>query len=155
MASQEDIDRTVEFIKVIKDRFSPENFKQAFDTEDKDGSGFLEVGELKTVCANILKQLFPEEEGFDPDSQEGIEQIEDMVKKILEDFDVNGDGKIELVEFKKIMLLLLISLMPKLAQFENEEFEEFVKAAKANNSLPKDLIPLANEILRAVHKYDF
>jgi len=79
-----------EFLVASLDRkilLSNERLEAAFKTIDKDGSGQLELGELKEI--------------FNPGNQKQIS--EHVWKELLKDVDVNSDGKISLEEFREVM----------------------------------------------------
>lgn len=65
-----------------------QDIKEAFDSIDTDGSGYLDVEELITA----MKAL-------------GLDNGKDDVNRILEDMDKNKDGKISYEEFLKLLTI--------------------------------------------------
>jgi Ca2+-binding EF-hand superfamily protein len=80
-------------LSILKDTFSKKVFseykgmKQAFKVADKDGSGFLDKSEFKT----LLK------------SQLNLTATDDEINSLLDLFDTNGDGKLAYHEFVKCL----------------------------------------------------
>jgi len=70
---------------------SKDRLESAFKMFDKDGSGYLEIDEIKAI--------------FNPGGQRNIDEKvwEDLIREV----DPNGDGKISLNEFKDMMMKLL------------------------------------------------
>jgi calcium-dependent protein kinase len=68
-----------------------ENLKMAFAAFDKDGSGILSHDEIKTALGLI----------------ESSEEDEKIIKNIIAEIDINGDGDISYQEFKELMVKVL------------------------------------------------
>ena len=64
--------------------------ESAFKTFDIDGSG--------TICLNELKQIFEKDARLADDNE---------WKTLMQEADTNGDGEIDLVEFKDLMLKII------------------------------------------------
>lgn len=150
MATDKELEKFNSCLNIIKQRFLPAQFKEAFIMEDKDKSGFLEPNEIKKIVKDILNQLFPEGKDFDFNSEEGQQMLDDKVNAILKQFDENGDKKLEFIEFKKLMLLVLIEMIPKLFGYEHEKFLELAREGKDRKKIAKENIPICNELIKAI-----
>jgi len=71
------------------DTLDLDEVRELFATYDKDGSGYLDLGEL----AGFLKDMY-----------RGREPTDDEVKDAFRCFDVNGDGKVSWPEFRDAMM---------------------------------------------------
>jgi len=69
---------------------SKDRLESVFQMFDKDGSGFLEISELKEI--------------FNPSGQKVID--DKVWDSLIKEVDENSDGKISLVEFKDMMMKL-------------------------------------------------
>jgi len=69
---------------------SKERLESVFQMFDKDGSGFLEISELKEI--------------FNPSGQKVID--DKVWDSLVKEVDENSDGKISLIEFKDMMMKL-------------------------------------------------
>jgi len=79
-----------DFLKVLKNRSKPSNqedqIKEAFKVFDKSNSGLIEINELKHVLTTLGEKLSAEE-----------------VDGVLKEADQDGDGKISLNDFLRVM----------------------------------------------------
>jgi calcium-dependent protein kinase len=83
-----------EFIRCtinLEDVLTEKNLKLAFNSYDKDGSGYLDIDEIKTALGIL-------------DSDNVNMQI---IQNIINSIDENGDGEISFNEFKELMLRVL------------------------------------------------
>jgi len=80
----------IDFIKLynsrLKDTESEDDIKEAFGLFDKDSDGFITKEEFAKALLSINEKLSEEE-------------IEDIIKEA----DADGDGKISIVEFRRLM----------------------------------------------------
>ena len=79
---EEFISATINLDMLLSDKY----LHLAFDSYDKDGSQLLSVDEIKKALGII--------EGED----------NDVIKRIIKEIDLNGDGEISFDEFKQLML---------------------------------------------------
>jgi len=77
---------TVLINKVDEDK-KEENLLQAFHIFDKDGDGFISVGELKDFFHNLGEMTLNDED----------------IREMISAADMNGDGKLDYQEFKRMM----------------------------------------------------
>jgi calcium-dependent protein kinase len=107
------------YFKFFKDSFSEEEFEELIKNLDQDGSGYIEYEEFlrATISMETLlseKNLQIAFDFYDTDksgklSREEIKAIlgnygsEEIVKKIMETVDLNGDGEINYEEFKEMI----------------------------------------------------
>mmetsp|Transcript_21067 Transcript_21067/g.21848 ORF Transcript_21067/g.21848 Transcript_21067/m.21848 type:complete len:217 (+) Transcript_21067:2-652(+) len=85
-----------EFIRCtinLEEVLTEKNLKMAFNSYDKDGSGFLDIDEIKTALGIL-----------DSDNV-NMQLIQNIIKSI----DDNGDGEISFPEFRELMLRVLSS----------------------------------------------
>uniref|UniRef100_A0A3Q7IWR4 EF-hand domain-containing protein n=2 Tax=Solanum lycopersicum TaxID=4081 RepID=A0A3Q7IWR4_SOLLC len=71
------------------DEDEDEDMQEAFNVFDQNGDGFITVDELKSVLGSL-----------------GLKQggnVEDC-KKMINNVDVDGDGRIDFMEFKRMMM---------------------------------------------------
>jgi len=83
---------------------SQAKLEAAFKLFDKNGDGYLTVDELKEFFNP--EQLTKKQPDPEKETEEEISE-EDMWKELMQEVDVNGDGKISLKEFKDMMLKML------------------------------------------------
>jgi len=79
---------TCKFCKELLVKPNQEAVAKAFQFFDTDGSGFLELDELKKILMN---------------NKTGSAFSEDEVNKVMQKFDENGDGKLSMEEFAAYM----------------------------------------------------
>lgn len=84
-----DIDEFGELYQSLMDnKDEEEDMKEAFNVFDQNGDGFISVDELRSVLVSLgLKQ------------GKTIEDCKRMIMKV----DVDGDGRVDFMEFKKMM----------------------------------------------------
>ncbi|KAL9975307.1 hypothetical protein ACROYT_G012460 [Oculina patagonica] len=80
-----------------KTKLTSYDFLKIFKQFDKDGNGFIEAGELDDFLAALWK------EGHSGKDVPDAKEIADMKEEILQKFDDNFDGKINLEELTKIL----------------------------------------------------
>jgi len=80
-----------EFEQVVKELYAmvQARVKEAFDSIDTDGNGFISVGEMDTLFKSL-----------------GYELTAEQLKEELAKVDLNSDGKISLDEFKQMLAAL-------------------------------------------------
>ena len=83
---EEFISATINLDMLLSDKY----LRLAFNSYDKDGSQLLSVDEIKKALGLI----------------EG-EEDNDVIKKIIKEIDINGDGQISFDEFKQLMLKVI------------------------------------------------
>ncbi|XP_022761666.1 calmodulin-like protein 3 [Durio zibethinus] len=84
-----DIDEFGELYQsIMDDKDGEEDMKDAFDVFDQNGDGYISVDELRSVLVSLgLKQ------------GKTVEDCKRMIKKV----DVDGDGRVNFMEFKQMM----------------------------------------------------
>ena len=76
--------------------------KAAFDSVDEDGSGFLELTEMKKVMSQVAADV-----GCEAPSEQ-------QVMEVMKELDVNGDEKISFEEFKVLIIEVLKGLVAEM-----------------------------------------
>mmetsp|Transcript_49565 Transcript_49565/g.68821 ORF Transcript_49565/g.68821 Transcript_49565/m.68821 type:complete len:120 (-) Transcript_49565:32-391(-) len=81
--------------------FLKQRVNYEFEEHDTDNSGFIEMGEFKTVLDEIKNHIEYEKSFKLPDSFAG------SAESVLKKFDKNGDGKVSPDELRDIIIAML------------------------------------------------
>lgn len=91
----------------------PEKLKKfvraAFETMDKDKSGYLERNELEAVMANVASDI-----NQSPPTKADVDEV-------LRELDENKDGRISLTEFQVLMEQVLLVMLEEEERFRSNE----------------------------------
>lgn len=128
---------------VIADAFrqyyDENSVKEEFDKADIDKSGFLERKELKKLAQEYINLKMPKK----------LKTI-NCVDKLLEDFDINKDGKISIEEFTELFREISAKFLAKSLQ---EELEKETQGKNIVKLIEDNLIHFDKEDQKMVKEF--